>query len=109
MGIPVHVIIGGNIRNHIFEKVFCSGVQKGNISFKLFQISQHWTVRQWHANPMQVTVTEIYCQVRSEPVASRVMTILAVALRGSVRCFKHYQTKIPSDALNPNHVLKAQQ
>lgn len=108
-GYPCMYVLGRSIRNDVFEKVFCLEAQEVTVSYRIFLVSQHWTVRQWRANPMQVTVTEMYCQVRSKPVAGRVMTILAVALRGSIRCCKHHQTKIPSDALNPNHVLKSQQ
>lgn len=100
---------GWKIRNYIFDKMFFSEAQKGSVLFEVFQRSQHWTVGHWRASPRQVTVTEMYCQVRSEPGAGGVITVLAVALRGSIRRCKHYQTKIPADAVNPNDVLESQQ
>lgn len=57
----------------------------------------------------EVTVTETCGCVGSEPMAGRVMTVLAAELRGSTRCCRHYQTQIPSEALNPHRALSPQQ
>lgn len=62
MWLPTHVGIWGvgGARNHVFGVVFCSETQKVTVEFRIFWVGQHWTVRQWCANPGQVAVAEVW-------------------------------------------------